>query len=269
MNSAKEAMKYEATDQMIVSAARRIKDTDAVYVGVGLPMVAGLLAKYIYAPHCTIIIENGIVRTNSFPLPPATDSLGVQYMSDMLCGLFYVNCLGQKGAINLGFMGAGQIDRYGNVNDTAIGDYKNPVFRFPGSGGANDVISFCQSTTVILRQSKRRFPEKVDFLTCPGYLDGKPGQRESVGLTSGTGPTAVITDLGCYTFENNEMVLQTIHSGVGITLDKVKAEVGWNLKVSPDLKDTIPPTAEELRILHEKVDPTRLWSGGKRTAKIE
>jgi glutaconate CoA-transferase subunit B len=268
MNQDSKAPEYSASDQMIVCAAHQIKDDDVIYVGLGLPLLAALLAKYTHAPHCTIAIENGIVRTSPFPLPTATDTVGSQTLSDLLAGLFYINCLGQAGFINLGFMSAGQIDRYGNVNDTVIGDYHDPVYRFQGSGGANDVMSFCPRTCVVVRQSKRRFPEKVDFITCPGYLDGSLDGREQAGLKPNTGPAAVITDLGYYEFENKEMVLKSIHSGVGITLDKVKAEVGWDLKVSPDLKETTPPTREELRILHEKVDPRKIWVGGKRVTNM-
>jgi glutaconate CoA-transferase, subunit B len=253
-----------AADQMIICSAHQIKDYDVIYVGLGLPLLAALLAKYTHAPHTTIIIENGIVRTQVFDLPAATDTLGSQTFSDQLNGLFYINCLGQAGFINLGFMGAGQIDRFGNINDTCIGDYRNPVYRFPGSGGANDVISFCPRTCVVVRQSKRRFAEKVDFITCPGYLDGKPGQREAAGLRTGTGPATVITDLGLYTFARGEMVLKSIHTGCGVTLERVRAETGWDLKVASDLSDTVPPTKEELKMLREKVDPTNIWVGGKR-----
>ncbi len=264
MNRDKEAAGYTAADQMIVSAAHQIRASDVIYVGLGLPFLASLLAKYTHAPSSTIIIENGIIRTTGFPLPAATDTLGSQTMADQLTSLFYIDCLGQAGFINMGFIGAGQVDRYGNVNDTVIGDYLQPVYKFPGSGGANDVMSFCQRTVVILRQSRRRFPEKVDFITCPGYLDGRPRQREEVGLLPGTGPSAIITDLGCYIFEDGEMVLKSIHSGVGVTLDQVKAKVGWDIRVSSDLEETTPPTEKELRILREKVDPNRIWIGGKR-----
>jgi glutaconate CoA-transferase subunit B len=202
-----------------------------------------------------VVIENGIVRTEEFELPAGTDTLGTQFYADKLAGLSYISWLGQVGFINLGFIGAGQIDRYGNVNDTVIGDYHNPVHRFPGSGGANDVVSFCQRTCIMLNQSKRRFPEKVDFNTCPGYFDGRPGQREALGIRPGTGPVAVVSDLGCYEFENGEMVLKTVHTGCGVTLEKVKAETGWDLKVAKDLKDTPPPTAEELRILRATMAP--------------
>ncbi len=255
---------YSATDQMIVSAARQIKDNEVVYVGVGLPMLATMLAKNFHAPNCTVVIQNGTVRKSLFPLPAGTDTLGVQTMSDLLTSLFYVNCLGQAGYINTGFLGAGQVDRYGNINDTVVGDYRNPVHRWPGSGGANDVMSICKQTIIIVRQSKRRFPEKVDFITCPGYLDGKPGQREEIGLIPNTGPRAVITNLGIYVFEDREVVLKSIHSGVGVTIDQVKAEVGWDIRVASDFGDTEPPTEEELRIFREKVDPEQTWAGGRR-----
>jgi acyl CoA:acetate/3-ketoacid CoA transferase beta subunit len=250
-----QALSYDANDQMIVMAARLIRDKEAAYVGVGLPMIAALLAKQTHAPNSTFVIENGIVRTEEFELPAGTDTLGSQFHADKLAGLSYISYLGQRGFINLGFIGAGQIDRYGNVNDTVIGDYYNPVHRFPGSGGANDVVSFCDRTCVMLNQSRRRFPERVDFNTCPGYFDGKPGQREALGMRPGTGPVAVVSDLGYYEFEDGEMVLKSVHAGCGVTLEKVKAETGWDLKISSDLKDTPPPTGEELTILRATMAP--------------
>jgi len=175
MTQSKYAKEYSAAEQMIVSAARQIKDTDTVYVGVGLPMLAGVLAKNLHAPNSVIVIQIGIVRASIFPIPRAADNLQSQSYSEQLSGLFYVNCLAQAGYIKTGFLSAGQIDRYGNVNDTVVGDYLNPVHRWPGSGGGNDVMSFCGRTIVILEQNKRRFLEKVDFNTCPGYFNGKPG----------------------------------------------------------------------------------------------
>jgi len=261
-----EDIKYTAADQMVVAGAHQIRPNDVIYVGLGLPFLSALLAKYTHAPESIIIIENGIVRSTGFDMPRATDTLGSQFMSDQLTGLFYINCLGQSGHISTGFIGAGQVDRYGNVNDTCVGDYYKPMHRWPGSGGATDVISFCQRTITVLRQNRRRFPEKVDFITCPGYLNGIPGQREKAGMPPGTGPHMVITDLACYTFVKGEMVVQSVHSGVGVTLEQVKAEVGWDIKVSPDLHDTTPPTDEEIKLLREKVDPKRIWVGGKRQA---
>ena len=249
------ALEFTANDQMIVAAAKLIRNEDAAYVGVGLPMFAALLAKQTHAPDFTFVIENGILRTEGFELPGGTDTLGTQYHADKLEGLSYISYVGQAGFINLGFIGAGQIDRYGNVNDTVIGDYYEPVHRFPGSGGANDVMSFCDRTCVMLNQSKRRFPEKVDFITCPGYLDGKPGSREEAGLRAGTGPVAVVSDMACFEFMDGEMVLKSIHAGCGVTLEKVKAEIGWEIKVSPDFTDTPVPTPEEIAILRKTAEP--------------
>ncbi|MEK7353458.1 MAG: CoA-transferase [Chloroflexota bacterium] len=257
MTQGEKEARYSAGEQMIVSAAHQIIDNDVVYVGVGVPMVATLLAKYTHAPNCITITENGIVRVTKFPMNESTD---VQTMADQLPGMFYVNCLAQAGYINTGFLGAGQIDRYGNINTTVVGDFYKPEHRWNGSGGGNDVISFCHRTIVTIRQSRRRFLQKVDFITSPGYLDGRPGQREEIGLPPNTGPSVVISNLGIYTFEDREMALKSIHSDLGVTLDQVKAEVGWDIKIALDLTDTEPPTDEELRLLREVVDPQRIFA---------
>jgi acyl CoA:acetate/3-ketoacid CoA transferase beta subunit len=254
---------YTATGQMVVSAAREIKEGDIIYVGVGLPTLATWLAKFTHAPNCTVVHEVGIIRTTPSPLGQFQDALPVQTMSDSLAGLFYVNALAQRGFVNAGFIGAGQIDRYGNVNDTAAGNYLKPVHRWPGSGGANDVMSFCKRVSIIMKQNKRRFPEKVDFVTCPGYLDGDPEQRLEHGLLPNTGPSMVITDMGIYTFEEREMTLNAFHADLGITLQDVKAEIGWDIKISQDLRESEPPGREELSVLREKVDPGKIFVDGK------
>ncbi|MBW1799579.1 MAG: hypothetical protein JRJ85_02510, partial [Deltaproteobacteria bacterium] len=207
--------------------------------------------------------EVGIIRTTPCPLAQFQDSLPVQAMSDSLAGLFYVNTLAQRGLVNVGFLGAGQVDRYGNVNDTVVGDYFKPTHRWNGSGGANDVMSFCNKVIIILKQSRRRFPEKVDFITCPGYLDGQPGRREALGLIPDTGPYMVISDMGIYTFVNREMTLRSIHADIGITVEDIRSETGWEITLSPDLKETDPPTDEELDILRHKVDPHHIFVDGK------
>ncbi len=253
MTTGNTAAPYTAAEQMVVSGSRQIRDGDVIYVGVGLPMQSALLAKHTHAPNCTIILENGIVRTDAFPLPMGTDTLGTQSSSVQLTGMFHVMCLGQAGHITTGFLGGGQVDRFGNVNDTCVGEYRKPIHRWPGSGGGNDIMSFCGRTIVVLEQTKRRFLEKVDFNTCPGYYDGKPGRREEAGLRPNTGPCAVITDLAEYIFVDRELTLKSVHTGVGVTLEKVKAEVSWDIRVSPDLSDTEPPSREELTILREKI----------------
>jgi glutaconate CoA-transferase, subunit B len=244
---------YTDIDQMIICAARLIKDDDVIYTGVGFPIEAAVLAKNLHAPNCTIILETGIVRASNFRLPWTTDTIESQTGAELLTGLSYVNCLAQSGYVTLGLMGAGQVDRYGNANDHVVGNYHKPVHRWMGSGGANDLMSFCRRTVIILKQSKQRFPERVDFITCPGFLSGQPNQRTATGLPKRTGPAAVITNLATYSFENGEMVVKSVHACCGATLEKVREEVGWDIKAAKDLVETTPPTTEELRVYREKI----------------
>ncbi|MFO7996774.1 MAG: CoA-transferase [Dehalococcoidia bacterium] len=254
---------YTIPEQMIVAGARMIRDETIIYVGVGLPTVAAFLAKISHAPNATLFFETGIVRTKPCLFSVGVDSLAMQSMADLVDDLMYVNCLAQRGRADMGFVGGGQIDRYGNINSTCIGDYTNPTVRFAGSGGGNDIASLCRNVVVTMRQKKQRFPEKVDFLTSPGYVDGKPGAREALGMLTGTGPLAVITDLGTFSFKGGEMVLETFHEDKGVTLQQAKDEVGWDIMVSENVRPTLPPTKEELRLLREEVDREGLFSSGK------
>jgi glutaconate CoA-transferase, subunit B len=244
---------YNDIDLMIIAAARQIKDGDVIYTGVGFPIEAAVLAKNLQAPDCTIILETGIVRASNFRLPWTTDTIESQTGAELLTSLSYVNCLAQSGYVTLGLMGAGQVDRYGNANDHVVGDYHKPVHRWMGSGGGNDLMSFCRRTVTILKQSKQRFPENVDFITCPGYMGGRPDYRREIGLPQNTGPGAVITNLATYSFENGEMVVKSVHACCGVTLEKVREEVGWEIKAAKDLSDTPPPTPEEWRVYQEKI----------------
>jgi glutaconate CoA-transferase, subunit B len=254
-------LRYTAAEQMVICGARQIKDGDVIYAGVGLPTLTTWLAKYSHAPNSWAIAEQGIIRGTASPLGFGTDSLPVQTRAEVLTGFYGVNALALHGYVNKGFLGTGQVDRYGNVNSTCAGDYRNPVHRWPGSGGGNDVISMCPDVILILSQSRRRFPEKVDFITSPGYLDGTPGKREKIGLLPGTGPKVVITDMGVYGFENGEMVLKSYHAGLGIAIDDIRRETGWDLKIAADVAETEPPTDEELRVFREKLDPTGMYRG--------
>lgn len=250
---------YSMAEQMIVSAAREIRDGDLIYTGVGLPQVAVLLAQISHAPHLTVFLETGIVRTQPCTIGRGVDTPDAQHMADMLTDVCYVNCVAQRGLYSLGFLGAGQIDRYGNINGTCIGDYRNPTMRFPGPGGSTEVASFCHRIIVILIQKKQRFPERVDFISAPGYLDGKPGSREREGLLRGTGPTKVITNLGIYSFVEREMVLDSVHRD--ITMEDIRANLSWDIKVAEDLKETLPPTDEEMSLLY-RIDPKREYITG-------
>lgn len=250
-------MEYNIKEQMIVAAAREIKDDDIIYAGVGLPNVAVLLAKFRQAPNATIFFETGIVRTEPCVLGIGIDTLSTQYRADMLTDILYVNSFAQRGFFSLGFLGGGQIDRYGNINATCTGGYRRPTLRYPGSGGGCEIASLCKNVIVVIDQKKIRFPERVDFITAPGYLDGNPGAREEAGLLPGTGPVKVVTNLGIYGFQDREMVLQSIHSRAGVTMEDIRANTGWDIRIADDLKETAPPTEEELEVLRERVDPDK------------
>jgi glutaconate CoA-transferase subunit B len=254
---------YTIKEQMIVSAAREIQDQDIIYAGVGLPNVAVLLAKFSHAPNANIVYETGIIRKEPCILGLGIDTLSTHYLSDMLTDVFYINSLAQRGFFTIGFLGGGQIDRHGNINSTCTGDYLKPSLRFPGSGGGCDIACLCKNVIIVIEQKRYRFPERVDYVTGPGYLDGKEGSREKLGLPPDTGPKKVVTNLGIYYFEQGEMILDSIHSGAGITLDDIRANTGWDIQVSDDLKATVPPTKEELRLLREKVDPEQKFIKGK------
>jgi glutaconate CoA-transferase subunit B len=243
---------FTLSEQMIVVAARTLRDGDVVYTGVGLPTIAALLARRTHAPRLTIIFETGIIRNEACPLPQGVDTIGSQSGAEKIADAFYINTLAERGLITTGFIGAGQIDRFGNINSNAVGAYRTPSLRFPGGGGACDIASLC-GWIAILRQKRVRFPECVDFVTGPGYLDGTPNARERAGLRAGTGPRKVITDLGVFTFVAGEMILESIH--FGITRAAVHRETGWPLREMPFVGETPAPTSEELEILRRDIQP--------------
>jgi glutaconate CoA-transferase, subunit B len=254
---------YTIKEQMIVSAAREIKDHDVIYAGVGIPNVAVPLAKFSHAPNAIVVYETGIIRREPCVLGLGVDVLPTQYLSDMLCDVFYANCLAQRGFFTVGFIGGGQVDRHGNINSTCSGDYLKPSLRFPGSGGGCDITTLCRNVVVVIEQRTYRFPEKVDFITAPGYLDGKKGSRERTGLTPGTGPAKVVTNLGVYTFRDGEMVLESIHAAAGVTRDDIRENTGWDMQTVEHVKETVPPTEEELFLLRKRVDPELKFIKGK------
>ena len=248
---------YSMIEQMVCATSRMIRDGEVVYVGVGLPVISVLLAKRTHAPDCTIVLETGIVRTAAFPLPAFLDTLATQARADLFSGAGYVNALAQRGRIDLGIIGAGQIDRFGNVNSTVVGPFDAPVLRWPGAGGACEIASLCGRFIVVVSQKRQRFPARVDFVSAPGYLDGGQSARDEAGLRRGTGPANVITDLATYTFPAGVMQLASLHAGVA--LDRIAAETAWDV-VAPALPypATPPPTEEELRILRNDIDPDRI-----------
>lgn len=249
-------MTYTANELMACQAARQLRDGEVAFVGIGLPNLACNLARRRHAPNLVLIYESGAVGAVPERLPisigdPAlvTGSLSVCSMFDIFS--YYL----QGGHIDVGFLQGSQIDRFGNLNTTVVGDYVRPSVRLPGSGGACEIASLAKRVLVITPQSKRSFPERVDFITSPGFVDG-PGARLRLGL-KGDGPAMVITDLGCYEFEDEEMILTSLHPGH--TLEEVKDNIGWDVRVSSRLKTTDAPTSEELRIIREELDPTHLY----------
>jgi glutaconate CoA-transferase subunit B len=165
----------------------------------------------------------------------------------------------QRGNVDVGFLGGAQIDRFGNINATVIGDYKHPKVRLPGSGGSMEIAAWANRCYIITPHQKRRFPEKVDFCTSAGFLDGR-AKREAAG-TRGGGPQAVVTDLGILEpDENGEMTLSALHPGA--TVEQARANTGWDLKTTPNIDKTDPPTSEELRILRSELDPQGIYLKG-------
>jgi glutaconate CoA-transferase subunit B len=244
---------------MTVTAARELRDSEVVFVGIGLPNLASNLAKRTHAPNLIMVYEAGVIGANPTRMPLSIGDPCLVSGSQSICSMFEVFGLYlQAGRIDVGFLEGAQIDRYGNINSTVIGDYRAPKVRLPGSGGACDIASLAKRILIVTQHESRRFPETVDFVTSPGFLTGKH-ERERLRLEGG-GPYAVITDLGVLRFdgETGEMMLDSIHPGVKV--EDIKRNTGWDLKVSKELKITNEPSEEELTILRQ-LDPRRTYLG--------
>ncbi|NWF65051.1 MAG: CoA-transferase subunit beta [Chloroflexi bacterium] len=250
-------IKYSSAELMIINAARLLRDGDVVFVGVGQPNLACNLAKRTHAPNLVMIYEAGVIGAEPERLPLSigdptlvSGALSVVSMYDI-----FANYL-QRGNVDVGFMGGAQIDKYGNINATTIGDYARPKVRLPGSGGSQEIAAWANRCYIMTPHQKRRFPEKVEFMTSAGFIDGK-GAREARGLRGG-GMLAVVTDIGILEPDaSGEMMLTALHTGR--TSEEAKANTGWNLKVAESLKTTEPVTRKELKILREELDPTGIY----------
>jgi len=252
---------YNLRELLAFSGARVLEDKKSVFVGTGLPIVAAALAQKTHAPNLLIVFEAGGVGPQ---LPELAISVGESrtfHRAIAASSMHDVMSLSQAGYIDYGFLGAAQMDIYGNINTTVIGDHDLPQARLPGSGGANDVASFSQKLIIIIaNQSKRTFVNKLDFLTTPGYLDG-PGARERVGLPKDTGPYRVITQLGIYGFDEGTKRLKLISLHPGVSLGEVKENSSFEILI-PDKVETSPePTDEDLRILREEIDSAGIVLG--------
>jgi len=254
-----QATTYTPTELLACVAARLLEDKKSVFVGTGLPMIAAMLAQRTHAPNLLIIFEAGGIGPQVPVLPISVGDARTFYKAVAASSMHDVMSAGQAGYVDYGFLGAAMIDKYGNINTTVIGDWKLPKVRLPGSGGANDIGSFCPRTIIIMRQDQRRFVEKVDFITTPGYLDG-PGARERAGLPTGTGPYRVITQLGVYGFDAQTKRIKLLARHPGITLEDIQANSSFAIRVPGIVEVTRPPTVEEQRLLHE-IDPTGMAIG--------
>jgi glutaconate CoA-transferase subunit B len=244
---------YQADEMMSVAAARALDGVTACFVGIGLPSTGANLARRTNNPDLVLVYEAGAIGAKPPRLPLSIGDGMLGETADAVVGVPEIfNYWVQPGRIDVGFLGAAQIDRYANINTTTIGDYDNPKVRLPGAGGAPEIAASCGEVIVIVRQSTRAFVEKVDFITSVGHGSG-PGDREKLGLR-GKGPTKVITDLGILEpdAETKELTLTHVHSG--ITAEQAQEATGWDLKIAADLKTTEPPTQNELDKLRELVN---------------
>ena len=251
-------LKYSPAELMIVNSSRLLKDGDVVFVGVGQPNLACNLAKRTHAPNLVMIYEAGVVGAEPTRLPLSigdptlvSGALSVVSMYDI-----FANYL-QRGNVDVGFLGGAQIDKYGNINATIIGnDYTHPKVRLPGSGGAQEISAWANRCYIMTPHQIRRFPEKVDFLTSAGYLNGT-GSRKKAGLR-GKGPIAVVTDIGILEpSTEGELFLTALHPTKNV--NQALENTGWQLKISKDLRETDPLTDNELHILHKELDPTGIY----------
>ena len=242
-----------AGETQTIVAARRLRDAKTVFIGVGRPSTAAILARMVHNPELILVYESGTIGAKPFHIPLSIGDGELAQTADSVVSVpeMFNYWIG-PGRIDVAFLGAAQIDRYANLNSTVIGEYEHPKTRLPGAGGAPEIAACCGEVIVIAPHAKRTFVEKLDFVTTVGNGDG-PGSRERLGFR-GRGPTAVITDLGVLEPEQRtcELMLTEIHPGVEV--DKVRGETGWELKVADELQTTEPPTDEELSALRELLE---------------
>ena len=256
-------MKTSATDYikpelMACCGAREIKDRDVVVVGTGFPAMSANIAKYTHAPNAMLMQESGVVdaRPTRPPLSVGDPCLnpGAAMVGNLIdiMGMFL-----QAGWVDVGFLSGSQVDKFGNINTTCIGDYACPRSRLPGSGGANPIGTLAKKTLIITLHDRRRLADKVDFITTPGYIDGPEG-RSSRGFPENTGPECIITNKAVLRFDRTtgEAYLASWHPGSSI--DEIRDLTPWDLKVADDVHETEPPTENELKVLREVLDPHRM-----------
>jgi glutaconate CoA-transferase subunit B len=248
---------FTRSEMMIVAAARELAGQKVCFVGVGLPNIAVNLAKRTVNPELELVYEAGVFGARPARLPLSIGDPTIVSGATAVTSMWELFSLYlQGGLIDVGFLGAAQIDRFGNINTTVIGDYEHPTTRLPGSGGACEIAINARQVFVIMRQSQRSFVERIDFRTSAGNLGGAENAariRKEQGWL-GRGPSVVVTDLGIYHFDDDgEMRLDSLHPGA--TVEQVRATMGWQPRIAADVASTPPPTADELRLIRVELDP--------------
>ncbi len=254
---------YNRTELMICVAARLFQDGTTAFIGTGIPMLAAMLAAKTHAPNIVPVFEFGGTGAIMEDLPRAVGEARTFHKALIASGICDTMETAQRGFIDYGFLGGAQIDPYGNLNSTVIGDYAHPKVRLPGPGGGNDVGSLCWMTVAIMQHDRRRFVPKMDFITTPGYLSG-PGAREAAGLPKGSGPINVVSTLGLMDYDREpggacRMRLVATHPGVSVA--EIIENTDFELIIPEAVGANEPPTPEELRLLREEIDPEGLYIG--------
>lgn len=249
---------FNPSEMLICSASRLMPDKTTAFIGTGIPMVAASLAQKLHAPNLMTVFEFEGTGAELDPLPTAVGGRRTFHRAVSASGICDIIEAAQRGFIEFGFLGGAQIDPYGNLNSTVIGDYEKSKVRLPGSGGGNDVGSHCWKTIAIMLHDKMRFVEKVDFLTTPGYLSG-PGAREAAGLPAGTGPYRVVTSLAILGYHSESKRMMLLATQPGVSVDQVVENKGFELVIPAEIEGNPPPSQEELEVLREQVDRDRLY----------
>lgn len=251
-------MNYSPSELMIVSAARALEGSRVVFVGVGLPNIACNLARRSHSPQMELVYESGVFGARPARLPLSigdptlvSGATAVGNMQDLF--MLYL----QGGLVDVALLGGAQIDKYGNLNTSVIGDYTSPKVRLPGSGGACEIAINAGEIFMIMRLKRRAFVQELDFLTSPGHLSGGDARRQ-LGYP-GKGPSLVITDRALFDFDNPDHEMTLVEVASGETVDSIQEEIGWPLRVSEDLREMRAPTEEELAIIRQELDPNGMY----------
>ena len=253
-----ETHSYTAAELLTILSARQLKDGQVVFAGVGIPLLAATIAQRLHGPGITILFEGGVIGAFIEPgkLPPSTNDQRCTVRANMVLGSAEVLLLLQRGYVDVGFLGGAQVDQYGNLNSSFIGDPAHPTTRLPGTGGGNDISSLT-AVIVAMKHEKRRFVEQVDFVTSPGWLRGWASRLES-GLSAG-GMFRVVTELAVFGFDEQSRRMQVIALSPGVTRPQLQENTGFTLVFADETAITEPPTDLELATLRE-FDPHRLYT---------